>query len=170
MTPAPPEPEPPERASPGPASPEPAPPDTRAVGPEDAAALAALHAAAFPPAEAWGPDALRLMLEMPGAFALRAAEGFVLARAVAGEAEILTLAVAPPARRQGLGRALVLAAATGAALRGAEALFLEVSEANAPARALYAALGCAEVGRRRRYYADGSDALVLRLDLRAAAT
>jgi ribosomal-protein-alanine N-acetyltransferase len=44
-------------------------------------------------------------------------------------------------------------------------MFLEVSERNAAARALYAAAGFAEVGRRRRYYADGADALVLRRDL-----
>jgi ribosomal-protein-alanine N-acetyltransferase len=41
-------------------------------------------------------------------------------------------------------------------------MFLEVSEANGAARALYAAAGFEEAGRRRRYYADGSDALVLR--------
>jgi ribosomal-protein-alanine N-acetyltransferase len=44
-------------------------------------------------------------------------------------------------------------------------MFLEVAEANAAARALYAAAGFAEVGRRRRYYADGGDALVLRRGL-----
>lgn len=131
-----------------------------------AAALAALHEAAFPPAEAWGPDAIRLMLEMPGAFGLHApGEGFVLARVAADEAEILTLAVAPPARRRGLGGALLGAAMAGAAARGAAAMFLEVAERNAPARALYAAAGFAEAGRRRRYYADGADALVLRRDL-----
>ena len=56
-------------------------------------------------------------------------------------------------------------AAVAAAARGAEALFLEVSERNMEARALYAGAGCAEVGRRKRYYADGSEALVLRLGL-----
>jgi ribosomal-protein-alanine N-acetyltransferase len=132
----------------------------------EAPALAALHEAAFPPAEAWGPDAIRLMLEMPGAFGLhRPGEGFVLARVAAEEAEILTLAVIPAARRRGAGGALLGAAMAGAAARGAGAMFLEVSERNAPARALYAAAGFAEVGRRRRYYADGADALVLRRDL-----
>ena len=47
----------------------------------------------------------------------------------------------------------------------AATMFLEVSEANAPARALYRRLGFAEVGRRPRYYDDGGDALVLRLPL-----
>ena len=129
----------------------------------DAPALAALHAAAFPPEARWGADALRLMLEMPGAFALhRPGIGFVLARVAADEAEILTLAVTPAARREGHGGALLAGAMAGALARGARAMFLEVSDRNGPARALYAAAGFAEVGRRKRYYPDGSDALVLR--------
>ncbi|ONG52734.1 ribosomal-protein-alanine N-acetyltransferase [Pseudoroseomonas deserti] len=141
----------------------------RQVGPDEAGLLAAIHGASFPPQDAWGADALRLMLEMPGAFGLLAAEaGFILARVAADEAEILTLAVHPAARRQGLALALLETTAMAAAARGAAALFLEVSAGNAAAQALYAAAGFAEVGRRKRYYPDGSDALVLRLDLAAA--
>ncbi|WP_243634655.1 GNAT family N-acetyltransferase [Roseicella frigidaeris] len=133
------------------------------AGAADAAALAALHAEAFPPAETWGPDAIALMLGMPGAFGLWVpGAGFVLARAAGGEAEILTLAVRPPARRRGLGGALLAGALAGAVARGAAAMFLEVAAGNAAARALYAGQGFVEVGRRRRYYPDGSDALVLR--------
>ncbi len=129
----------------------------------DAGALAALHAAAFPPAEAWGRDAIALMLALPGTFGLhRPGEGFVLARVAAEEAEILTLAVAPGVRRRGTGAALLAAALAQATARGAQEMFLEVSEANGPARALYARAGFTEAGRRRRYYPDGSDALVLR--------
>ncbi len=132
----------------------------------DQAALAALHAAAFPPAEAWGADAMALMLEMPGAFGLwRPGAGLILARAAAGEAEVLTLAVPPSGRRRGLGTALLAGAMQGAVLRGATAMFLEVAAGNAAALALYRASGFAEVGRRRRYYADGADALVMRRDL-----
>lgn len=134
----------------------------RPAGAADAPVLAALHAQAFPPAERWGSDALRLLLEMPGAYALLLPEkGFLLARVAADEAEILTLAVAPPARRQGVGGALLAAALVHALAAGAATMFLEVSVANTAARALYAAAGFAESGRRRRYYADGSDALVL---------
>ena len=147
----------------------------RAVDASALPALAALHARAFPPDERWGVVALRAMLALEGAFGLMAGaeepedhapgriRGFVLARAVAGEAEILTLAVDPAARRRGVGRLLLEAALAEAIGRGASVLFLEVSEANAAARALYARAGAAEVGRRRRYYADGSDALVLRI-------
>jgi len=137
-------------------------PELRSAGPEAAAELAALHGAAFSPTEAWGAEALRLMLETPGTFALFSpGEGFILARVVVDEAEVLTLAVVPAARRQGLGRALLEAALGVAEAAGARQMFLEVSTANPAARALYAAAGFTEVGRRRRYYADGSDALVL---------
>jgi ribosomal-protein-alanine N-acetyltransferase len=45
-------------------------------------------------------------------------------------------------------------------------MFLEVATGNAAALALYRREGFVEVGRRRRYYADASDALVLRVNLR----
>ena len=133
------------------------------VGPDDAPALAALHAAAFEPGERWDAAAIATLLAMPGAFGLHIlGAGFVLARVAADEAEILTLAVIPPARRRGHAGALLAGAMAGALLRGAGTMFLEVSDHNAAARALYAQAGFAEAGRRRRYYADGSDALVLR--------
>ncbi len=132
----------------------------------DAAALAQLHAAAFPPAEAWGEDAISLMLGQPGGYGLwLPGQGFVLARVAADEAEILTLAVVPAARRQGLGGALMAGAMTAAAAQGACTMFLEVAEPNTAARVLYHGLGFNEAGRRPRYYADGSDALVLKRGL-----
>ncbi|BDG70842.1 hypothetical protein Rmf_07710 [Roseomonas fluvialis] len=91
--------------------------------------------------------------------------GFAMGRVAAQEAEVLTLAVHPAARRGGAGAALMRALMTAAAQRGASDMFLEVSEQNAAARRLYARLGATEAGRRRRYYPDGSDALVLRLAL-----
>lgn len=134
-----------------------------------APALAALHAAAFPPAEAWGADAISLMLGLEGAYGLGLeGQGFILARAVAGEAEILTLAVAPEARRQGVAGALLRAAMIEAQYRDALVMFLEVSAANIAARGLYAGAGFTQVGLRRRYYADGTDALVLSRPLSGA--
>lgn len=141
-----------------------------AATPFHAAAMAAVHAAAFPRGQRWGADAIGLQLALPGAFGFVAEGGFVLARAAADEAEILTLAVLPARRRAGLGRALVRRAMQDAAGRGAASLFLEVSEANEPARALYASLGFDAVGRRARYYPGGVDALVLRRGLTLYAT
>ncbi len=132
----------------------------------DAAEAARLHAAAFPPAESWGADAIALMLGLPGAFGLlQPGLGFILARVAADEAEVLTIAVAPEARRQGLGGRLLAAAMAGAVARGAASMFLEVADRNAPARALYEAAGFTGVGLRKRYYPDGADALVLRREL-----
>lgn len=100
----------------------------------------------------------------------RAPDGFVLAREAAGEAEILAIAVAKSARRQGLARRMLDAVLFKLRADRAEALFLEVDAANDAALALYRRLGFAKVGERPGYYrgADGArgDALVMRLDLR----
>jgi ribosomal-protein-alanine N-acetyltransferase len=89
--------------------------------------------------------------------------GYVIAQDAADEGEILNLAVAPPRHRVGIGRALVERALATLAGRGASRVFLEVRESNTAARALYAALGFGEVGRRRRYYQRPvEDAIVLR--------
>ena len=125
-----------------------------------------LHAAAFPAAERWGPDAIRLMLEMPGAFGLHLpGTGFVLARVATDEAEILTLAVLPQARRSGQGGRLLDAAAAEAAQQGATALFLEVASDNLAALGLYQSRHFATVGRRPHYYGLNHHATVLRREL-----
>jgi len=129
-----------------------------------AAACAAIHAAAFPPDETWGEGAFAELLAAPGVHGLiDEAGGLVLMRQAADEAEILTLATMADARRRGIGRRVLTAGLDWAAAAGALRVFLEVSEANAPARALYQAAGFTLCGRRRRYYADGSDALVLQI-------
>ena len=126
------------------------------------APLAALHALCFE--RAWDAATLSDMLAGPGAFAFVHDDGFVLARAAADEAEILTLAVRPQARGKGLGRALLQAAIAKARSLGAATMFLEVGADNPHALALYAGLGFVKVGARKAYY-DGRDASVLRLPL-----
>ena len=88
-------------------------------------------------------------------------DGMLLARLAADEAEVLTVAVVPERRQQGLGAALLTRAAEEARLRGAVRMFLEVSTRNPAARGLYQRMGYQQVGRRAGYYADGSDALVM---------
>ena len=129
-------------------------------------ALAAIHAAAFPPDEVWSANVISLHVGLPGGFGfIDARGGMILARTVMDEAEILTLAVLPDARRQGLGCDLLQAAMRRAAAADARTMFLEVAEDNASARRLYARHGFTEVGRRKRYYANGDDALVMRVTL-----
>ncbi len=130
------------------------------IGVAHACILAALHAAAFPPGERWDQRAMADLLAMPGSFGfLHEAGGFILARSAGGEAEILTLAVEPAARRQGIARALVVAVL---ARTLGMPVFLEVAVENAAARMLYDTAGFAECGRRAGYYGPGSDAIVLR--------
>lgn len=135
----------------------------------EVAALAAIHAEAFE--TPWDAASLSALLASPGVFVVAEPDGFILIRVVADEAEILTLAVRPAARRGGLGGRLVEAAVVRAAALGAERMFLEVAEGNVAARALYARAGFSEAGRRRGYYSrnDGSreDALVLALNFTA---
>jgi [ribosomal protein S18]-alanine N-acetyltransferase len=140
------------------------------VGQRHAEVLADVHRAAFPARDAWGANAFALQLGLPGVFALFDQRGgLLLARVTQDEGEILTLAVAAAARRQGIGSALVAMAMREAAARGACTLWLEVSAANAAARSLYSKAGFVTAGQRQRYYADGTDALVLRADLNTCA-
>ena len=103
------------------------------------------------------------------AIAGRALHGFILSRLAAGEAEILSVAVAAAQQGKGLGRTLLDLHLRRLAGLGARAVFLEVDEDNTPARRLYARAGFREVGRRPGYYSQGRDraatALVLRRDL-----
>jgi ribosomal-protein-alanine N-acetyltransferase len=129
------------------------------------AEMAALHAHCFTTPRPWSEAEIAELLASPLVFALTRPGAFLLGRVVAGEAELLTIAVDPDQRRAGLGGALVGAFLTEAVARGGESAFLEVAEGNTAARALYTACGFAPAGRRRDYYhrPDGAseDALIL---------
>ena len=138
----------------------------RPVDARDAPALAALHASAF--AAPWPASAFADLLAQSEVFGLVDEDGFILIRIAGGEAEVLTLAVAPERRRQGLARTLLTAALTLARSRGIQAMFLEVAADNQAALGLYRGAGFEQVGRRRGYYAGPAgttDALVLRREL-----
>lgn len=143
----------------------------RTAAPEDAARLAAIHASAFPPGEAWDAKTMATLLSMPGALGLVADDsGMILLRLAADEGEVLTFAVRPEARRAGLGRALLETGMMLLAARGATALLLEVAEENSTAIALYTAAGFTRAATRRDYYGAGRHALLLRADLQAPLT
>ncbi len=127
--------------------------------------MAALHARCFTRApRPWSAAEIAGLLAT-GAFATVCPDGFALGRVAGPEAELLTLAVAPDARRRGCGTSLLAAFEAAARARGADDVFIEVAVDNAPARALYAAQGYAQAGLRRAYHGE-TDALVLRRDLR----
>jgi [ribosomal protein S18]-alanine N-acetyltransferase len=138
---------------------------------EDAEALAQAHAGGF--AAPWSALEIVDLLQGPGAFGLLAADarprGMILCRVAANEMEVLTLAVDPQVRRQGVAKALMAAALGAAREAGAREAFLEVAVDNDAAAALYAGMGFRRAGLRRGYYdrgeAGAADALVMRLDL-----
>jgi len=115
----------------------------------------------------WSETVWRQELEIPlGLYLVLEGEGEIFGqigvRHVLDELHITTLAVRPGRRRRGYARTLVGAAL--AAFPEARRVHLEVRPSNAPARALYEALGFATTGLRRRYYGD-EDALLMTLDL-----
>jgi [ribosomal protein S18]-alanine N-acetyltransferase len=144
---------------------------------DDVDDLADLHAEAFH--RGWSPaeieallsedNVLTLTARRAGPLSRRRPVGFLMIRVAGDEAEVITLAVGHRHRRRGLGRRLMDEAIRRLYHDRVAALFLEVDEANAAARALYARLGFREVGRRGNYYAAGasgpSTALVMRADL-----
>lgn len=137
----------------------------------EAEALAALHAACFTTPRPWNAAEFAELLARADTFVLNEPAGFLMGRALAGEAELLTLAVAPDQRRAGTGARLVQRFLAEAEARDAETAFLEVAEDNLAAIALYDRAGFTRAGRRRGYYAhpDGRkvDALVMRRGISA---
>lgn len=143
----------------------------RDARPEDAPAIAAIFEACLP--DPWSAEMIADSFRH-GCHGLVACDpddaasivGVSLVQWFAPEAEILLVAVLPSHRRRGIARALLRGSLMQAARAGAEAAFLEVRPSNAGARAFYEEEGFREVGRRRAYYRNGEDALVLRRDLR----
>ena len=137
--------------------------------------LALMHRACFPE-DPWDAGSLERILALHGVFGYLAwlgkspgdesPGGFILARDLGGEAEILTLGVLPEMRRLGVGRALLDAVVAQAGRRRAASVVLEVAADNEAARRLYASVGFIRVGTRPRYYRRDHatvDALILRL-------
>jgi len=138
------------------------------TGPDDIEMVLALQELS-PGAASWTAADYRSILSADGSTCLLAADragerpvGFLLARSVAEEVEILNLAVAPGCRRRGTGRRLVGAALARAQARGARQCWLEVRTSNEAALDFYRALGFVEGYRRRGYYRNPvEDAIVL---------
>jgi ribosomal-protein-alanine N-acetyltransferase len=141
----------------------------------DADDLAALHAHAF--RHGWPSTEMEALISDPTVTTVVAREGrtpftrrpigFVMTRAAADEAEILTVAVSPARRGRGVGRLMMDETIRRLYFMRVASLFLEVDENNGPALALYRRLGFREVGRRANYYAGGTaNALVMRADLK----
>ncbi|MGH6852485.1 MAG: ribosomal protein S18-alanine N-acetyltransferase [Methylocella sp.] len=149
-------------------------PCIRPIGAERSAECAAIHATSF--ADPWQEADFEQLFAASRTLAdgaIGAKEehlaGFVLSRVAAGEAEILTIAVAPEWRRRGIATSLLTPHMAALAAIRVDRLFLEVDAENSAARALYANFGFEQVGERKAYYraagAQLAGALVMRRDL-----
>ncbi len=91
--------------------------------------------------------------------------GAALGQCVAGEAELHSLAIRPEFRGHGWGLRLLNAFLDECRHARAEVCYLDVREGNQPALALYQKVGFTLDGRRRAYYSNGEDALLMSLVL-----
>lgn len=139
----------------------------RPARPADAAELARLEPRCF--TDPWSAQGFRETLESPYVVGLvaelksRSIAGYLIARALEDEGEILNLAVAPESRRHGIGLGLLEAGLAALAERGVTSVFLEVRATNQAALDLYIREGFRPVGRRREYYRRPvEDAMILR--------
>ncbi|RXV60817.1 ribosomal-protein-alanine acetyltransferase [Roseovarius sp. A46] len=128
--------------------------------------LSATHARAFAgQGRGWSAAEFAALLDSPYTFVVGDARAFALGRAIADEAELLTLATDPGHRRAGLGRACLARFEAEAKARGAVRGFLEVAADNAAACALYAAARWRKCACRAGYYPRAGgiavDALIL---------
>lgn len=133
------------------------------ITPDQAAALAALHAASFGSA-AWSLEQIAGSLALPTTQGWAAFEGgkpigFLLAQMTPGEAEILTLAVHPALQRRGIGSKLMQKLIQTAQDTKTSRIFLEVAADNHAAGKLYEKLGFRKTGARVNYYRRGDSAI-----------
>ncbi len=145
--------------------------EVRPLEPSSAELCYGLHRQCF--AHAWSPTEFETLTASSanladGAYIEGTSElvGFVVSRIVAGEAEILTIAVEPRLRGQGLGRQLLQAHMAALVSKKVGAVFLEVEDTNAAALALYARTGFEQIGRREGYYRQGRDRPAAALTMR----
>ena len=139
---------------------------------QDLALLAKLHAASFE--AAWNEKDLGEVLAGSACVALLATSddgpvGFLIYRAVADEAEIITICVDPAYQRRGAGLQIVSAAQQLLKSLKINNLFLEVAAGNRDAISLYKRAGFVEAGKRKAYYArkngETEDAIIMRVQL-----
>jgi len=106
--------------------------------------------------ESWNNNQCRSMLSLPGTHLLltwldRKLLGFAICRAVAGEEELLMIAVAPQYRKLGIAALLLQKITERAEAENIEVIFLEV-RSNNPAQSIYKRHGFKKIGIRADYY------------------
>lgn len=131
--------------------------------------FAHIHALAFRESRPWLAAEFEALLQSPYVFWVGDSHGFALGRALAGESELLTIAVRPEFQQKGIGRRLMAAYHEKAADYEAKQFFLEVSKDNIAAINLYKSCDYQTVTSRKDYYTrpDGQriDALIMARDI-----
>jgi [ribosomal protein S18]-alanine N-acetyltransferase len=136
----------------------------------DIEALVGIYASSFE--ASWSPRTIGDFVDTADVFVCgKPLSGFIIVTRVLDEAEVITLAIAPNARRLGHASALLEYAWEFLTAQGCKRVFLEVAQDNHAAQRLYLNAGFGQVGLRKGYYArrDGQsvDALVLERTLSA---
>lgn len=121
-----------------------------------------LHAMCFPH-RPWRADEFA-DLKKSGCDIIASQNGFIVYRATVDEAELITIGVAPDARRTGIAAAMLGIMEGDLKRRGVKKVFLEVAADNTAAKNLYDQNGYIQIGRRPKYY-DGVDAILMAKDL-----
>lgn len=130
--------------------------------------LAQIYALAFPESRPWDAVEFETLMQSKFCFTFGDSRGFGLGRVVAGESELITIAVVPKFQGQGIGRDLLSHYHHKALNLGAVTFFLEVSSDNKKAISLYRSDGYKEKSRRENYYrrqnGTTADALIMTKD------
>ncbi|GAA2864608.1 ribosomal protein S18-alanine N-acetyltransferase [Streptosporangium fragile] len=140
---------------------------------DDLPAVMEIERATFP-ADAWSEAMLRGELkDQPRTrhYVVALVDGEIVGyaglAAAGDQADVQTIAVLSGRRRAGIGSAMLTELLAEAARRGAVSVFLEVRADNPGAQAVYERFGFERIGVRRRYYEDGTDAIMMKKDLHA---
>ncbi len=116
------------------------------------AKLAELHRRCFTKTRPWNEDEFASLLASKFVFLVSMEHGFALGRSIAGETELLTIAIDPNARKRGFGMRLLHQFETKCVQNGCSIVVLEVAEDNHAAIRLYQKSGYRESARRPAYY------------------
>jgi ribosomal-protein-alanine N-acetyltransferase len=115
--------------------------------------MAQIHAQCFKQPRPWNTQEFADLLASDSVYLCASPHGFALGRVAGPEVELLTIAVDPEYRRQGLAQELMSDFEKHAKSKGARDAFLEVSEVNEAAIGLYQRSGYTQAGLRKDYYA-----------------
>ena len=135
----------------------------------NAAELAKIHGASFSYApRPWTAEEFESLLTSPNIKLFEKTGGFAIFRFAGPEAELLTIAVDPAHRRQGIAKKLMLMGHESAKSAGVEEVFLEVSQENPHATSLYEQFGYEVRAIRENYYSGPNGQKINGLVMRCA--